>query len=143
MKEFLQSYNNNENVQIKEEEKHFLVSIFILEKYCFEITIPYDVYEWFVSLNNYETKENLFSDWSDWYVDASVGVTKSNIAQYFQKDIECYIAKILSADEIKIDKDVGLSLFGKKFLKTKILYVNVNNNWVKLECGDIPNDFNP
>jgi len=141
MKEFLKKYHNDNKVIVEENENHALVKLYPSHKFRFEVTIPNDVYEWFVTFYESDTNDELWSDWSDWYISGEV--TKTNIDKYYQKDIDCFMSKILLAEDFRIDRNVGFRIFGKEFFISKNLFVMIDGNWIKMEVGDLPKNFNP
>ncbi len=68
-------------------------------------------------------------------------INKKNVEYCFQKDIEYFIEHILSATTFRIVEESGFKIFGKEFLKIKNLEALINEKWIQIEPGELPEDY--
>ena len=139
MNELIQKLKSISDLNLEEADSSWIAQIPKFDRYYFEILIPKDVNEWFVKLISSENNEEVWSDWADWYL--SGDINKSNVRVCFQKDIEYFIERVLAATDYRIVNNPGFKFLGKEFFKTKDLELFINNEWVLVEPGELPEDF--
>ncbi len=139
MNELIQKLKSISDLNLEEADSSWIAQIPKFYRYYFEIQIPKDVNEWFVTLISSETNEEIWSDWVDWYM--SGDINKSNVRVCYQKDIEYFIERVLAATDYRIVNNPGFKFLGKEFFKTKNLKLFINKEWVLVEPGELPEDF--
>jgi|WetSurMetagenome_2_1015567.scaffolds.fasta_scaffold168991_2 hypothetical protein len=140
MTELINKLKTFSNVKVSEKESTHLVEITFLPNYYFKIVIAYNVFEWFVNLYDFDSNQELWSDWSDWYISGEV--TKANRHYYFKADIEYFITRVLEASDFRIRESSGLlKIFEKEFFKVKNLQAKINGEWIDIEVGELPVNF--
>ena len=58
--------------------------LFNTQNYYFELVFPQNIYEWFVTMYDNNTEEEVWNNWSEWYT--SGDVTKGNIDNFYKED---------------------------------------------------------
>ena len=139
MNKLLREFESSENIEISESEFSWIVQIDHPSGYIFNLDIPKGVFEWFVSVFDKTSNEKIWDDWADIYVDGDI--TKINQPLYFWADVECFYNKIKSATDFRVVNEVGIKVFGKEFLRSKRLEGKINNEWIQIEPGDLPQNF--
>ncbi len=124
--------------EVSEVNSNWEVIISKASGFYFRLFIPKDINEWFVGLFN-SSKDKIWSDWSDWYLDGEIN--KGNVEYCFQKDIEYFIERIGLATDFKVVEESGFKLLGKEFSKIKNLEAFINEKWVQIAPGELPEDF--
>ena len=127
------------NHEVKELKPSWEVKISTASEFYFRLLIPKDVNEWFIDLYEDGSSEKVWSGWSDWYLDGEV--TKNNVEYCFQKDIEYFIERINSATDFKVVEESGVKLFEKEFSKIKNLEAFINEKWIQIAPGELPEDY--
>jgi hypothetical protein len=99
--------------------------LFNTQNYYFELVFPQNIYEWFVTMYDNNTEEEVWNNWSEWYT--SGDVTKDNIDNFYKEDIKYFISRLQSSTEFKIIK------------KPKMLQGKINNTWKAIDVGELKN----
>lgn len=137
MSDFIGNLESISELDLEDRDSCWKIRIPFDRESYFELTVPKDINEWFVSL--YKSNEIVWSDWVDWYT--SGDINKNNVRICFKKDIEYFIDRILTAADYKIVENPGFRFLGKEFLRTKDLELLINNKWITVEPGELPNNF--
>lgn len=72
MNELIQKLKSISDLNLEEADSSWIAQFPKFDRYYFEIQIPKDVNEWFVSLFSLETNEATWSDWVDWYLSGEI-----------------------------------------------------------------------
>ena len=113
------------DINIIESTNSHIKAHYYTPNYYFEFIFSNDIYEWFVTMYDNNTKEEIWNDWSEWYM--SGDVTKDNIDNFYKEDIRHFISNIQSSTEFKIIK------------KPKMIQGKTNDVWKTIEVGEIKN----
>jgi len=114
------------DLDIIESNKIHIKALISTQNYYFELVFPKNIYEWFVTMYDNNTKEKIWDDWSEWYI--TNNITKDNINNFYQENIKYFISRIQSSTEFKIIKNSHIQLQGK-----------INNSWKIIDVGKIEN----
>src|SRR5213594_3523885 len=106
-----------QDVQIEERTDSWNVRILHKSGCWFEIVLPKNCFEWFATLLDSATGKELWSDWSDWFVSGEV--TKENRDEYYFKDIEFFISRVIGSGEFRVTTKSAFHLFGKAFFVSR------------------------
>ena len=139
MNELIQNLKSISDLNLEEGDSSWEIKIPFARESYFELTIPKDVNEWFVSFFSSETNDKIWSDWVDWYILGEIN--KENVRICFQRDIEYFIERVLAATDYRIVNNPGFKFFGKEFFKTSDLELFINKEWILVEPGELPEDF--
>jgi|TARA_R100000664_G_C2722469_1_gene115512 hypothetical protein len=139
LNELIQNLKSISDLNLEEGDSSWEIKIPFARESYFELTIPKDVNEWFVSFFSSETNDKIWSDWVDWYISGEIN--KENVRICFQRDIEYFIERVLAATDYRIVNNPGFKFFGKEFFKTSDLELFINKEWILVEPGELPEDF--
>jgi len=133
MLDLINKLKNYQNVEINDSGNYYLIKIHLLSRFYFELAIFEDNNEYCIELLDFFSKESLWIYRADIY--ESGDITKAMLPQFFEECIVNDINKILSATDFQIKESVGIKIFGKRFMKRKLLFYEINGEWREFVFG--------
>ena len=136
---FVQRLQTRDDLSVVAESSSWRVSVATRSGWRFEITIPDNCNEWFVSGHDPQSETESWRDWCDWY-ESSNGPGPAELAEMYARDIEFFVKRVLVATEFRIDRSPLFSLFGRGFCYSANLQGRFDGAWRTIEPGTLPED---
>jgi len=109
MKEVIARLSKNPHLEVVDQAKAWVIRAAKPGGMVFEITVPHDVLEWFVTIKQAPAGRKIWSDWMDYY--AVKGETEAELQADMARDIERFVEQLLAATVRIIESRM---FFGRK-----------------------------
>lgn len=95
MYEFAARLCRKPGLAIMDREQSWEIRILTSDDLVFEIIVPHEVLEWFVTARRVSTKQDVWSDWMDYY--EITGKTEAVMRSEMERDIDQFTDRLLAS----------------------------------------------
>ena len=100
-----------------------------------EIVVPGgEVWEWYLSVTESESDSEVFSTWSEYWIDASAGLPSAKeVVGRLVAEVTLALELLEGASELRVAKGEGLRFLGRELFAGKVLELRVEEHWTPFE----------
>ena len=121
----LEEFSSHERVIVEKRTSSHCVRVVKQTEYVAEVLVPHDRLEWFVTILDPVTNQQILHDWMDHY--SSAGQPASEPDLEMRSEIVHFVRTILSnPTRLKAKSPRLLGLFG---IKKRVLQYKIDDNW--------------
>ena len=127
MRDKLLKYADSEGFDVQKRDSSAIIGCSVKPHYELQITVPYIVDEWFLSLRDAESNLELFRTWDEHY--NLRGEEPRDLDEELQESVIKTLDTLRNA-EVRIVQSPGISILGREFFKGTVLEVSTDSGWI-------------